>query len=80
MREQTTDNTSATNQDVPSPEFSVDALRGIEEMLFCMRDACNLNGIRENKSMGQGLDFLAYAMKRHVDIIEDALFPGRRHL
>lgn len=76
---------SQTNDDQttdarPCPEDSVDALRGIEEMLFCMRDACNLNGVRENKPMGQGLNFLAYEIRRHVSVIEDALFPGRRHL
>ncbi|WP_020085712.1 hypothetical protein [Hyphomicrobium zavarzinii] len=64
----------------PLPEDSVDAVRGIVEMIYCTRDACFANGARENKPMGQGLDFLAHELARHLDVIEDALFPGRREL
>lgn len=64
----------------PVPEDSVDAVRGIVEMIYCARDACLSSSVRENKPMGQGLHFLASELDRHLDVIEDAMFPGRRHL
>jgi hypothetical protein len=65
----------------PIPEDSVDAVRGIVEMLYCMRDAFWSNGVRgDNMPAGRGADFLVRELSRHIDVIEDALFPGRRQL
>lgn len=65
----------------PNAEDSIDAVRGIVELLYCMRDAFWSNGVRgDNKQSGQAAHFLARELDRHIDAIEDALFPGRQQL
>jgi hypothetical protein len=56
--------------DAYSVETSLENLRGIEETLFCIRDACDHNGVRENKPLGRALDFLAYALGKNLEVIE----------
>jgi len=58
-------------------EEGIDELRGIAEIFLSIRDTCNNDG---DKHMALGLQFLSDAMHRNLDVLEDALYPGRRDL
>jgi len=58
-------------------ETSIDALRGAAETLNLMRDACLAD---RDRRTGSALDFVTREIERHIDVIDDFVFPGRRHL
>lgn len=62
-------------------ELPIDALRGIAETLQCVKHSClDKHGIHNDPRLAQSIGFLADELERQISLIEDAVFPGRRHL